>query len=208
MPRSKKAKIRWRWVVLGPPIFLLLAGIAIVAYFGLDMTKQTVLLSHSVVKDYKPELPDRKFDQPWPTLPDPGSYIGELKFTSLDLDVPVVQGTENNELKKGAGHYAGSALPGQGGNVVLSGHRDTVFRKFKNLKVGDPVVFTTPYGDFNYQTTNFKIVHADDKTVIVPADHEILTLTTCYPFNYIGNAPDRFIVYTKLVSAPKIAMKK
>ncbi|RDU36964.1 class D sortase [Neobacillus piezotolerans] len=200
----KKRRNIWRWVIISIPIFFLLIGGGIVAYFGFDLTKQTVLLAHTALNEYEPDLPDRQFEQVWPTLPAPGDKIGDLKFPSVGLDVPVVQGTHDNELKKGAGHLAGSALPGQGGNVVLSGHRDTVFRKLKDLKVGEEVIFTTPYGDFIYETTDFKITHADDMTVAVPTDFETLTLTTCYPFYFVGNAPDRFIVYTKLVSQPEI----
>jgi sortase A len=204
MPK-KRRKI-WRWVILAIPISFLLLGAGIVAYFGFDLSKQTVLLAHTAIDEYEPELPDRKFEQPWPTLPAPGEKIGELKFTSIDLNVPVVQGTHDNELKKGAGHMAGSALPGQGGNVLLSGHRDTVFRKLQHLKKGEQVTFTTPYGDFVYETTDFEIVPANDRTVAVPTDYETLTLTTCYPFDFIGDAPDRYVVYTKLVSQPAIAV--
>ena len=107
-------------------------------------------------------------------------------------------------MKKGAGHFAGSALPGQGGNVILSGHRDTVFRKLEHLKIGEQLTFSTPYGDFVYEATEFKVVPADDMTVMVPTDYETLTLTTCYPFDFIGDAPDRYVVYTKLVSSPMI----
>lgn len=67
------------------------------------------------------------------------------------------------------------------------------------------MTFSTPYGDFVYETIDFKIVPADDMTVMVPTDYETLTLTTCYPFDFIGDAPDRYIVYTKLVSSPIVA---
>ena len=96
----------------------------------------------------------------------------------------------------------GTTLPGQGGNVVLSGHRDTVFRKLEHLKVGDHITFKTQYGEFIYEATEFQIVEADDQTVAVAKDYETLTLTTCYPFNFIGDAPQRYIVYTKLISSP------
>jgi sortase A len=202
---KKKSKKRWRWVVLSIPIFLLLLGIGIVAYFGWDLTKQSVLLGHTVIKEYEPELPPKEFKQAaWPTLPEPGASIGELKFPTIELNVPVVQGTHEEELKLGAGHFAGSALPGQGGNVILSGHRETVFKKLEGLQLGEQVTFTTPYGDFVYETIDFKIVPANDQTVMVPTDYETLTLTTCYPFDFIGDAPDRYIVYTKLVSQPTI----
>ncbi len=205
---NKKRKKRWVWAILSVPILIFMIGLGIVLYFGYDMSKQTVLLAHTAVKDYEPDLPDKKFKQVWSTLPEPGTSIGELQFTSLDLNVPIVQGTRENELKKGAGHYAGSTLPGQGGNVVLSGHRDTVFRKLEHIQTGDKVTFQTPYGEFVYETTGTKIVHADDKSIIVPTDYETLTLATCYPFNFIGDAPDRFIVYTKLISKPDLSKEK
>ena len=160
--RKKKRKKKWyqklKWVLLSIPILFILTGVGIVAYFGWDLSKQTVLLAHEVVNKYEPELPNHTFEQAWPKLPDPGSSIGELQFTTIDLTVPVVQGTHDNELKKGAGHFAGSSLPGQGGNVILSGHRDTVFRKLEHLKLGEQVTFTTPYGDFVYETTELKVV--------------------------------------------------
>lgn len=202
--KRKRKQKKWRWVLFGIPISFIIAGLGIVGYFGLDMTKQTVMLAHSATKKYEPDLPNRKFEQPWPTLPAPGENIGELKFQSLDLNVPVVQGTQDEELKLGAGHFAGSALPGQGGHVLLSGHRDTVFTDLQYLKKGEQVTFTTPYGDFVYETTGFKIVPADDETVNVAKNYETLTLSTCYPFDYIGDAPDRYVVYTKLISKPEI----
>lgn len=196
-------------MILGIPISLMLLGAGIVAYFGWDMTKQTVLLAKAVVKPYEPENPNREFEQEqlWSKLPAPGEKLGDLKIASLDASWPVVQGTHEEELKQGVGHFAGSTLPGQGGHVVLSGHRDTVFRKLEHLKKGDRISFTTPYGEFVYEATDFKITHANDENIIVPTDYETLTLTTCYPFDYIGDAPDRFIVYTKLVSQPKTEKK-
>jgi sortase A len=79
-----------------------------------------------------------------------------------------------------------------------------VFTKLQYLKKGDQVTFTTQYGDFVYEATDFDIVPADDMTVNVAKDYETLTLTTCYPFDFIGDAPDRYIVYTKLVSMPEM----
>jgi sortase A len=203
--RKRKWYQKWKWVLLSIPVALILVGVAIVAFFGWDLSKQTVLLAHEVVDEYEPEFPDQKFEQPWPKLPAPGSSKGELQFTSIDLTVPVVRGTHDNELKKGADHFAGTALPGQGGNVILSGHRDTIFRKLENLKIGEQVTVDTPYGEFVYEAIDFKVVPADDMTVMVPTDYETLTLTTCYPFDFIGDVPDRYIVYTKLISSLIVA---
>lgn len=190
------------------PILLIIAGATVISVFGWEMTKQTTLLAKTVVKPYEPTQVKRVFDtETWPTMPAPGERLGRLTISSLDLSYPVVQGTHNNELKMGIGHMAGSTLPGQGGHVLLSGHRDTVFRKLEGLKLGDQITFSTPYGDFIYVATDTKIVDADDETVAVPTDYETLTLSTCYPFTYIGNAPQRFIVYTKLISNPLVEDK-
>ncbi|MCM3763914.1 class D sortase [Neobacillus niacini] len=200
--KKRKPKIL-KWILLGVPTLLIIAGIAVISVFGWEMTKETTLLAKTVVKPYKPTQVKKVFEtEAWPTMPSPGERLGRLSINSLDLSYPVVQGTHDNELKQGIGHMAGSSLPGQGGHVLLSGHRDTVFRKLKDLKLGDEITFSTPYGDFIYEATETKIVEADDETVAVPTDYETLTLTTCYPFNFIGHAPQRFVIYTKLKSNP------
>ncbi|MBW3496683.1 class D sortase [Bacillus sp. FDAARGOS_1420] len=209
--RKKIRKSRWRWVIIGIPIFFILSGVGIVGFFGWELSKQTVLLAHTAFTPYKPEDPDKTFQQAWSELPEPGSKIGDLVFKTLDYKVPVVQGTHDAELKSGVGHFAGSSLPGQDGNVVLSGHRNTSFRKLEYLKMGDSIEFATPYGNFIYEITDFKITNAKDETIIVPTNYETLTLTTCYPFEYIGDAPARFVVFTKILSKPdldKIQNKK
>jgi sortase A len=92
--RKKKRKRKWyqkhKWVFLSIPVAFILVGVGIVAYFGWDLSKQTVLLAHEVVDKHEPELPNQRFEQAWPKLPDPGTSIGELQFTSIDLMVPVV----------------------------------------------------------------------------------------------------------------------
>src|SRR5699024_10312077 len=87
--------------------------------------------------------------------------------------------------------------------IVLSGHRDTVFRRMGDLDLGDILTVRMPYGDFDYEIINTKIVPADDLSIIVPHDEEILTVTTCYPFRYIGDAPDRYIIDAKPIYKKK-----
>ncbi|MBJ8024851.1 class D sortase [Bacillus cereus] len=202
--KNKVRKSKWRWVIIGIPIFFILSGFGIITFFGWELTKQTVLLAQTALTPYKPTEPEQAFKQIWSELPAPGSKIGDLNFTTLNYKVPVVQGTHEKELKLGVGHFAGSSLPGQDGNVVLSGHRNTSFRKLEYLKKGDSIDFSTPYGNFVYEIIDFKITDAKDETIIVPTDYETLTLTTCYPFDYIGDAPARFIVLTKLLSKPDL----
>ena len=127
--------------------------------------------------------------------PDAGETAGILHIPALEADLPIIEGTHEDELARGVGHYRGTAYPLQNEQIVLSGHRDTVFRRMGELDIGDQLVLKMDYGDFTYEIKETKIVDADDRTIIVPHDEEVLTLTTCYPFNFVGYAPDRYIMY-------------
>lgn len=130
-----------------------------------------------------------------------GETIGLLHVPKLGKELPIVEGTDEDELAVGVGHYSGTALPLQKDQIVLSGHRDTVFRNFDQLKIGDTFVVEMPYGKFEYEIYETDIVDADDRTVIrSTAPDEILTVTTCYPFDYVGDAPYRYIFYAKMSS--------
>lgn len=133
-------------------------------------------------------------------IPKRNSFMGTLSIPVLKKILPIYQGTNDSQLAKGVGHFEGSVLPGQNNNSVLSGHRDSVFSQFGKLKIGDKLIVETADGVFTYQIFQFRIVKADDRTVIVPTPTAILTLTTCYPFFYIGSAPERYIVSAKLIS--------
>lgn len=134
-----------------------------------------------------------------------GEVIGVLSIPRLKRDLPIIEGTGSKELKRGVGHYVRSVLPGVSDNSVLSGHRGTVFKNLDNIKIRDLLIVTTEYGEFIYKVNRIRIVKANDKTVIVPTEDAILTLSTCYPFNFIGNAPKRYIVQASLVNTEPIA---
>lgn len=140
----------------------------------------------------------------YPTYPVEGDNIGSLTIPALKRELPILQGTNAKDLKKGVGHFIQSVLPGEEDNCVLSGHRDTVFRQLDKLKIGDQLIVKTSAGTFTYEVEETKIVHADNKTVIVPTDHATLTMTTCYPFYAIGDAPDRYIVSAELIKSNKL----
>lgn len=130
-----------------------------------------------------------------------GEAVGILQIPRLNADLPIVEGTDPDDLEKGVGHYKGSFYPGENGQIVLSGHRDTVFRKTGELEIGDSLEIELPYGNFEYEITQTKIVEADDLSIItLQNEKEELLLTTCYPFSYVGNAPQRYIIYAKKVS--------
>jgi sortase A len=135
--------------------------------------------------------------------PKKGEEIGNLYIPELEANLPIYHGTDEDELEKGVGHFAGSVLPGENDNSVLSGHRDTVFRKLGEVGKGDLLVVSTSAGEFTYKVRKVRIVDADDRTVIVPKPRATLTVTTCYPFDFIGDAPDRYILVASLVKSEK-----
>ncbi|GIN14255.1 hypothetical protein J26TS2_41220 [Shouchella clausii] len=127
--------------------------------------------------------------------PDAHEAFATLEIPKLDRTIAVVEGTNEEALKNGVGHLSESAFPGQDEQILLSGHRDTVFRNFGELEIGDSFIVTMPYGKFTYELKETKIVSADDTSVIRKMGEEVLVITTCYPFHYVGSAPERFVIY-------------
>ncbi|GAB3799467.1 sortase SrtA [Virgibacillus kimchii] len=125
-----------------------------------------------------------------------GETIGLLYIPKLDREIPIVEGTDEEELAQGVGHYHDTGLPGQNKQILLSGHRDTVFRDFGELEHGDEFHVKMEYGTYKYRIRDHEIVEADNTTVIDPTrEDEYLTVSTCYPFSMIGSAPDRYVLY-------------
>lgn len=123
-----------------------------------------------------------------------GTFLGVIDIDSLRLKVNLFEGTESNALSRGAGHYLKSVMPGQSDNTVIAGHRDTVFSSLGKIKKGASIVITTRDGIFTYLVTGTRIVGKNDRTVIVPTESATVTLSTCYPFRFVGSAPKRFVV--------------
>jgi sortase A len=124
----------------------------------------------------------------------PGSAIGRLEIPRLGLSVVVLEGSDAGTLRLGVGRLPNSALPGDPGNVVLAGHRDTFFRSLREIRPGDRISLRTPEGTFPYTVDWTTVVNPTDTSVLLPTPAPSLTLVTCYPFYYIGSAPRRFIV--------------
>lgn len=132
--------------------------------------------------------------------PDDGEAFGVLEIPRLDRSIGIVEGTDADSLKRGVGHVASTVFPGQGEQIVLSGHRDTVFRDFGELEMGDTFVVQMPYGDYEYEIRDSEIVDRFDTSVIGSMGEEVLVVSTCYPFEFYGFAPDRFVFYSYPVS--------
>lgn len=124
-----------------------------------------------------------------------GEVIGILTIPKLDRNIGIVEGTDPDSLKNGVGHLKSTVYPGQQEQIVLSGHRDTVFRDFGKLITGDSFVVKMPYGNFEYEIKSHKIVNWDDQSVVRKMGEEVLVVSTCYPFSFVGPAPERFVFY-------------
>lgn len=117
-----------------------------------------------------------------------------LEIPRLGLRVAVLEGTDEVTLNRGLGHIGGTPIPGQGGNVGLSGHRDGFFRCLKDVREGDRIRLVLPRSVEDYAVTRTRIVAPEEVSVLAPTSGKTLTLVTCYPFYYLGSAPQRFIV--------------
>lgn len=133
-------------------------------------------------------------------LPIIGEKIGILSIPKLQQSLPIYEGTTKEVLKKGVGHVVSSVLPGEKNNSILSGHRDTVFRKLGELELNDSLIVATRNGNFLYKVKKIRIVDKNDRTVMVPKRKATLTLITCFPFRFIGPAPKRYVVEAEFVS--------
>jgi LPXTG-site transpeptidase (sortase) family protein len=117
-----------------------------------------------------------------------------LEIPKIGVSVMVLEGDGDDILGKAAGHVPTTAFPGGPGNVVIAGHRDTFFRTLRKIRKDDDITFTTTQGTYHYQVGSIEKVAPEDVQVLKPSGHPTLTLITCYPFNYIGPAPRRFVV--------------
>ena len=131
--------------------------------------------------------------------PKSGSLLGRLEIPRLHVSAIVRAGSDARTLRLAIGHIGGTALPGERGNVGLAAHRDTFFRRLGEIRVDDQVRLVTPDGTFTYRVEGTRVVEPQDVWVLDQTTDPALTLITCYPFRYIGSAPQRFIVRAQLV---------
>jgi sortase A len=129
--------------------------------------------------------------------------IGILFIPKIHVEVPVLEGTDDLTLNRGVGHITGTANPGENGNVAIAGHRDGFFRGLKDVSLGDTIRMVSMQGTENYVIDSITIVERGDVSVLQQRGHASLTLITCYPFYFVGNAPKRYVVHASVAdSAP------
>ncbi len=147
---------------------------------------QTVIDENNKIKNY----------------PEYGTKYATIKIPKIDVDLPVYYGDSLDILKKGVGHSSGSYFPGEGGSIIYMGHNSKkMFRRFSELQKGNEIEVTTSYGDFKYKIYDMQLINESDVDKLpIQKDKEILMVYTCYPFNNVGYAYQRYVVYAELES--------
>jgi len=112
----------------------------------------------------------------------------------------ILEGVDHETLRRGVGHIPGTALPGEPGNIALAGHRDTFFRALRNIRKDDEITLETLDGSYRYRVDLIQIVAPDQTGVLDNSGEPTLTLVTCYPFSFVGAAPQRYIVRARRIS--------
>jgi sortase A len=187
-------------------LFLSLGGVCL--FYGARDFLASRFGQSEAARDFERPVPDnpetRAAAQPEPqpaprvVLIHRGDTLAKLTIPRLDAELYVVEGDGARELRRGPGHLAGTAMPGDDGNCVIAGHRDTHFRVLKDIRAGDDIVLETPAGQFLYRVRRTRVVDPKNTSALQSTDTPELNLITCYPFYYVGSAPERFVVEARL----------
>ena len=149
--------------------------------------------SQGTVQAHTPSLADGESPPPSRILPN-GFLIGRMDIPRIGISVMVLEGDDDGVLQKAVGHIPTTSFPGGPGNVAIAGHRDTFFRALRDIRKDDEITLTTMGGVYNYRVGRTEKVSPKDVQVLTSSPRPTLTLITCYPFDYIGPAPERFVV--------------
>jgi sortase A len=176
--------------------FFLAAGIIALGYAG-----YVVVDAHAYQAVEKSRFENvSRSEAPHPVVE--GEVIGEMDVPRLGIEAMVVQGDSSKLLRRAVGHMPETPLPWESGNVALAGHRDSFFRPLRNVRAGDAITLKTVNGDYHYEVESTEVVPPSDMHVLDPTTGRALTLITCFPFYYVGSAPDRFVVRAREVGSP------
>ena len=177
-------------------MFFLALGLALIGYVGSQYWGM-YRSQRQLQAEWQKQL--TQASTPGVAVLSPAETLTRVSIPKIKLDAIVVEGSTPQQLAIGPGHMTDTAFPGEAGNAVITGHRDTFFRHIYELKEGDAIFVRRNGRVFKYEVTGKKIVKPEDVSVLNPTSDAQLTLITCYPTYYIGPAPDRLVVFSKLV---------
>src|SRR5712671_1837727 len=175
---------------------LIVGGAVVLAWYSWTLYQRAA--AQRLAKEWLSRTP--AIHRPTPAPPVlRGDVIGELEIPRLQLSVMVFEGDDAGVLGHGAGHIPGTALPPGSGNIGIAAHRDTYFRPLRTIHANDVIALKTPAGTSQYTVTETEIVRPSAIGVLSRAPGRDLTLVTCYPFYFVGSAPERFIVHARKI---------
>jgi LPXTG-site transpeptidase (sortase) family protein len=125
-------------------------------------------------------------------------FLGRLRVPRLNMSIMLLEGVDDATLRRGIGHIPGTALPGERGNTAIAGHRDTFFRALREIRKNDQITIQTLESEYHYVVESVIVVSPEYVNVLGDSGRPVLTLVTCYPFQFVGPAPKRFIVQASL----------
>ena len=185
-------------------LILVLIIFAIYMFLGQTIEENILLVNQVAVKVEKTtekQAMEMNEDNRLENYPEYGTQYATIEIPRIDVNLPVYYGDTLQILKNGVGHSSGSYFPGEGGSIIYMGHNSKkVFRRFSELEIGDLIKVTTNYGEFNYKIYDMQLVKETQTDKLpIQKEKEILMVYTCYPFNNIGYATQRYVVYAELV---------
>ncbi len=185
--------------------FLLIAGGAFFLFWGAGEYLASRTGQWQAARAFDRSLVAAPSLPPSAVMPTPqrGATFAKLIIPRLNAELYIVEGDDHADLRRGPGHITGTALPGAAGNCIIAGHRDTHFRVLKDIRDGDDIVLQTLAGQYLYRVHLTKVIPPTDTAVLEPTRTPRLSLITCYPFYYLGSAPQRFLVEARLAGIVK-----
>ncbi|MCA1055137.1 class D sortase [Rossellomorea aquimaris] len=186
-------------------IFLLVGGSSLLGYSTLQLlgqevqAKKSLLDAKAIVKPDIDIIGNKENELTYSFSQD--DTIGILTIPKLNKELPIIEGTDEEELEKGVGHHPKTKLPGQNDRIFLAGHRDTVFKQMGKIEKGDQLLLEMKSGTYRYEVFETVIVKETDVSVLQPTTpEEILTLSTCYPFEYLSSTEERYIINARRIN--------
>ena len=198
---KNRAKRRRIGTLIGIPVLLFVSGITLLSlaffdnisyafYLSRMFFPQEVAIAQTNLDESSMAVEETTTAIPL-SFPKYGDEYGTLIVDAAGILSPVFVGDDATQLLYGAGQYYGSVFPGDIGNTVIAGHTNSVFKTLGDAQIGDAIRFELTYGTYVYEISNIEIKSGTDQSILAPSEEQILTLSTCSPFDYIGDPPDR-----------------
>lgn len=198
---AETIKATIKFLIVALLIIIVIIG-SIYLLFGQEVNEAFSIVSKVAIdiENKQTEQTQMNEDNKIQNYPEYGTQYATIQIPRINADLPVYFGDTLEVLKKGVGHSSGSYFPGEGGSIIYMGHNSkNMFRRFSELQLGDEMTVTTSYGEYTYKIYDMQLIKETDVDKLpIQKEKEILMVYTCYPFNNIGYATQRYVVYAEL----------